>query len=187
MLVQNLIIKAVIMGLIDKVIKTVNIWLPDEQQENYEKGKQFEQYVANLFNHNYYTIKDWTRDNSDKRQGIYVESDRQPDFIIRFKSSNELFAVECKWRNNPYYSEKLDGLVVNWSSFDKINRYKKFEKEEGIPVFVVIGLGGEPLEPGKMFCLPLSEAKYPEMYLSVLYKYERPPKKPFFWRNGVLK
>lgn len=26
------------MGLIDKIVKTVDIWLPDPDQENYEKG-----------------------------------------------------------------------------------------------------------------------------------------------------
>lgn len=175
------------MGLIDKVMKTVDIWIPDERQEKYEKGKQFEQYVAQLFNKQYYVIEDWTRDNSDKRSGIYVESDKQPDFIIRYKPKEERFAVECKWRSNPYKSEKLDGLVVNWSNHEKIKQYQKFEKEESIPVFIVIGLGGEPGNPNKMFCLPLSEAKYPEMFLSVLYKYERPPKKAFFWRDNILK
>ena len=175
------------MGLIDKVIKTVDLWIPDERQEKYEKGKQFEQYIAKLFNPQYYAIKDWTRDNSDKRNGIYVESDKQPDFIIRFKIKEEIFAVECKWRSNPYRSEKVNGIVVNWASAEKIRQYQKFEKDEGIPVYIVIGLGGEPSNPDKMFCLPLSEAKYPEMFLSVLYKYERPPKKAFFWQNGVLR
>ncbi|EMJ99589.1 hypothetical protein LEP1GSC192_1760 [Leptospira sp. B5-022] len=38
-----------------------------------------------------------------------------------------------------------------------------------------------------MFCLPLSAAPYPELFPSILDKYERDPKKSFFWQNGTLR
>jgi hypothetical protein len=51
-----------------------------------------------------------------------------------------------------------------------------------IPVFIVIGLAGKPNNPEFVFCLPLEEAKYPELFPSILDKYEREPQdKPFFW------
>ena len=51
-----------------------------------------------------------------------------------------------------------------------------------IPVFIAIGLAGTPHNPSFMFCLPLEEAKYPELFRSILKKYQREPKnKPFFW------
>ena len=51
----------------------------------------------------------------------------------------------------------------------------------------MIGLGGDPERPNNLFCLPLSVAKYPEMYYSVIKKYERITNIPFTWENGHLK
>jgi hypothetical protein len=50
----------------------------------------------------------------------------------------------------------------------------------------VIGLGGDPDYPERMFCIPLAEAKYPTLYDSVFERFERDPEKPFFWKNGYL-
>jgi hypothetical protein len=38
-----------------------------------------------------------------------------------------------------------------------------------------------------MFCIPIEEVKYPELYPSVFEKFERNPDKRFFWKNGMLK
>jgi len=55
------------------------------------------------------------------------------------------------------------------------------------PFFVVAGLAGDCQKPKQMFCIPLKEAKWQELYPSVFMKFERrPPDKQFFWRNGVL-
>ncbi len=62
-----------------------------------------------------------------------------------------------------------------------------FSKKNKMPVFVVLGLGGKPKDPGQCFCIPLSIAKYPEIFPSILEKHERVPKnKKFFWKNGKL-
>ncbi|NMC27825.1 MAG: hypothetical protein GYA42_06715 [Syntrophomonadaceae bacterium] len=178
------------MGFMDKLLKTVDIWLPDEQQEQYGKGKAFEQYVAGLFNlkREYFAIHEWTRDNSEKREGIFVETDANPDFVIRYKPTNEMFAVECKWRANPVKSSKINDWVIRWSRPDQIRRYQEFARKKNIPVFVMIGLSGTPAHPDFTFCVPLEVAKYPEIFPSILDKYERiPPNKPFFWKNGMLK
>jgi hypothetical protein len=176
------------MGLINKLIKVVDIFL-EEENENYDKGVEFERYVAQIFGKqkDYFTIEEWTRDNSDKREGIKVESDKNPDFIIRYNPTGERFAIECKFRSQAYYNEKLRGNVVRWSIDWQIKRYNDFSYARRIPVFIVIGLGGTPTNPENMFCIPLEEAKYPEMYMSILKKYERQPGKTFFWKNGILK
>jgi len=38
-----------------------------------------------------------------------------------------------------------------------------------------------------MFCIPLEEAKLPALSPELFEKFERTPKKSFFWKNGVLK
>ena len=67
-----------------------------------------------------------------------------------------------------------------------MKRYQQFQKEKNMPVFIVIGVGGSPTSPTTMYCLPLNEAKYPELYKSYLEKYERSPVKLFFWKNNRL-
>ena len=179
------------MGFLDKLAKTLDLWLADEEAEdvNYQKGTDFEKYVAGLFTRrsDYFAISDWTRDNHDKSKGIYVESNTNPDLVIRYKPTNEKFAVECKYRSGFYRSQKINGPVVKWAAPDQIKRYNAYSRSNRIPVFVVVGVGGSPKKPATMFCIPLKDAKYPEIFPSVFEKYERDPGKTFFWRDGMLK
>ena len=179
------------MGFLDKLAKTLDLWLSDEEEEdvNYQKGTDFEKYVAGLFTRrsDYFAINDWTRDNHDKSKGIYVESNTNPDLVIRYKPTNEKFAVECKYRSGFYRSQKINGPVVKWAAPDQIKRYNAYSRSNRIPVFVVIGVGGSPKNPATMFCIPLKDAKYPEIFPSVFEKYVRDPGKTFFWRDGMLK
>ena len=99
----------------------------------------------------------------------------------KYKSKNEKFCIECKYRSKLYKGK------LNWSTHSQLNRYHKYAKENSMPFYVVIGLGGNPQYPERMFCIPLEEAKYPELYPSVFEKYERDPDNMFFWKNGILK
>jgi hypothetical protein len=171
------------MDFMKKLMKTVDLWIPDEKQINMDKGHEFENYIANLFKlkSDYFGIAEWTTDHSDKREGIKVESDSKPDFVIRYKPTNEVFAVECKWRAHPSYNKTIQDVVINWAEPYQIKNYQQFSRQMNIPVFIVIGLFGKPSYPEYMFCLPLEVARYSELFPSVLDKFERHPDKPFFW------
>jgi hypothetical protein len=178
------------MDFLGKIQKTVRVWMPDDIQESMDKGHEFEKYVAGLFKlkNDYFAIITWNTDHSDKRAGIRVESDSNPDFVIRYKPTNEHFAVECKWRAYSYYNQNIRDYVIKWAEAYQIKNYQQYSKQHGIPVFIVIGLAGRPSNPEMVFCLPLDVARYPEIFPSVLEKYERnPPDKPFFWRDRNLK
>jgi hypothetical protein len=54
------------------------------------------------------------------------------------------------------------------------------------PVFIVVGLSAESTFPDKMFCIPLKEARWTELFPSVYLKFEWPPGRMFFWKNGIL-
>jgi hypothetical protein len=177
------------MSLLNKLLQTIDIWLPTEDKINTDKGRDFETFIASIFasQKEYFVIEDWTKDIYDKRAGINVESNKNPDFIIRYKPSNERFAVECKFRSGMYKSDKINDYVVKWSYPDQIQRYNDFSKRNKMSVFIVIGLGKTPDNPEYCFCIPLSSAKYPEIFPSVLEKFERLPcDKKFFWKNGSL-
>ena len=149
--------------------------------DSVEKGDAFETYVVNLFSEEYFKISEWTSDIS-RKHNRFVESDCNPDLVMRYnyKNIDERFCIECKFRSNLYKGK------LSWSNHSQIERYKNYANEKDLPVFIVIGLGGYPDNPDRMFCIPLEEAKYPALYPSVFEKFERDAGKPFFYRDGML-
>ena len=69
----------------------------------------------------------------------------------------------------------------------QLGRYRTFAKDNKIPFFIVIGLGGKARKPKRMFCIPLEKAKFSELPIELLKEFERNPKKNFFWKSGSLK
>jgi len=119
--------------------------------EDVLKGREFEDYVLELFKlheKNGFVLKEW---QGDKVLGdICPESNRHPDFVFDYQGKG--FAVECKWR------EKLSSdLEKDLFSTDKMAIYKQFSTERNIPVFIVLGVGGEPSYPELLYNIPLSQ------------------------------
>lgn len=150
-----------------------------------QKGKLFEKYVIGLFDtDNHFSVADWTRDICE--DGICPESNCNPDIVMRYRKSGDKFALECKFRSRYYYSEKYHTQVIRWARPDQIENYLTYQKEQNVPVYVVIGVGNDILsgeKPKDLYCVPLNEIKhYPDVFLSFLQKYRRPDvEKKFFW------
>ena len=168
------------MGLLDTGIKVLKDIKMATSNDPFVVGQIFEEYVDDLFSKKYFVIVEKTHSTETNKQE-YIESSMNPDFVYRYKPTGELFAVECKYR-----SYLIDGKL-SWSNTKQLRRYREFQRERNIPVFIVIGLGGEDVSVfDEMFCIPLDEAKYPDLYPSVFIRYGRDPEKPFFWKNGTL-
>jgi hypothetical protein len=144
------------------------------------KGKRFEKFVIEKFNRKYFDIVEMTH-SWKTNQERYVESSLNPDFILRYNPTNEVFAVECKYRSKLNPEGMLDCCKPQ-----QLERYRKFAKERNIPVFLVIGFKGIDDAPDDMFVIPLEELKYPTLYPSVYRNYSKNPKTNFFWKNGKL-
>lgn len=181
------------MGLLTKMFGCVDVLLgaedspitPDKPEidlhaENYEKGVAFEKHVIGLFDPDYFALHDWTRDMSGKTDGYRIESDANPDLVMRYKPTDTLIAVECKFRSSLYRG------MLNWTTPRKLRGYQAYAKRTGITTFVVVGLGGTPSAPERMFCVPLAEAEYPRWYPCIFEKFERLPAKNLFWTGVTL-
>ncbi|MBW6492780.1 MAG: hypothetical protein K0B15_16470 [Lentimicrobium sp.] len=110
-------------------------------------GYEFEKFIVKKFNPKYFKIKNWAGDKYV--EGRYAETTPQPDLLMEFSMNGKsnLFAVECKWRKNESYKS------FEFATEAQLDRYKKFETKEGIPVFIVIGTGGEGGNPEHLlFC-----------------------------------
>lgn len=117
-----------------------------------DKGNAFEEFVAERFVINTcFTIKDW---HSFKGNGMYVEANTYPDLLMELKRNDGAyqFAVECKWRK-----DFQSGSILEWATSEQFLHYITFAHTKRIPVFVVIGVGGEPSAPNEVYVLPLQE------------------------------
>jgi len=141
------------------------------------RGVTFEGYVENLFNKQEWRIAE---SNAYRKLGRWVESYSNPDFVFIHRKTNKRIAVECKYKS---VSPKEDDRFF-WAYEDQIENYQNFSVKTGTPVFVVIGIGGRPKNPKKIFLAPLPLVKYPDVKMDYLQKFERDPQKPFSLNGG---
>jgi hypothetical protein len=177
-----------------RIINVLNITIkretnPHFNEEMYTKGKEFERFIGKILasQKSIFAIEHWANDIHTKHPDIHVESDSLPDFLVRHLSTGQKFFIECKYRSNILFNEKLKTDVVNWANFRIIKRYQSVSKKEGIPIYVVIGIKGTPEKPEHLFCLPLGKALYPDLMIDSLKKYSHiPVGKGFVFKDGTL-
>lgn len=153
---------------------------PDQTNESVKKGDEFERYVVDRFRDEFFSIVDWTTDMT-RKHNRFVESECNPDLVIRHRESNEIFCVECKYR-----SRLVNGDFA-WSYPDQMNRYFSFAQERQILFYVVLGLEGRPNSPAEVFCVPLEVAKNPKLPMHSIRKYYHDPREDFVWESGILR
>lgn len=142
---------------------------------NKKKGDDFEKFIVQKFNKKYFHIKEWAGDKYI--DGRYAQTTLHPDLLMEFHigERTDEFAVECKWKSN--ITEK--GIV--FASKEQYSRYKRFEVERKVPVFIAIGLGGKALMPEKLYIVPLRLLTSNFVFPGTLEKFEKNDKKGFFY------
>lgn len=144
---------------------------------NYDKknGDDFEKFVVRKFNKKYFKVKEWAGDKYV--DGIYADTTQQPDLRMEFqfrKKSNE-FSIECKWR------KKLPPEGLKFAYKKQFKRYKEYEQNQNIPVFIAIGIGGKGIRPEALFIIPLSELETNSIPYEVLMSYEKKIDSDFYF------
>ena len=157
---------------IKEPVKTVNKKpFPKKESEiltPQEKGKKFEDFVVRRFqSEKFYKLKEWRGDKY--LDGIYPESSTYPDLELEFslKDIKRRFAIECKYRSKSY-----DG-IVEFAEKRQLTTYKNFEKENKIPVYILLGFGGQPHNPSELFLIPIVDIYVPYMEYSQLKEYQK--------------
>jgi hypothetical protein len=145
-------------------------------KESIEKGRLFEEYVKNLFNQQNFRLKKWNK-SQIVPPDTYIGGLSNPDLELVFQRNKSYpFAVECKWQ------QKVYGEKIIWATRKQINFYEGFQRQNAMPVFIVIGIGGEPSSPLELFVTPLDNIKhFPEVRYQQLIRYERKPTRKFFF------
>lgn len=142
---------------------------------NKKNGNDFEKFIVQKFDKKYFHIKEWAGDKFVK--GIYADTTPQPDILLEFKFKQEIteFSVECKWRHNLYKGG------VELAKKEQLNRYKNFENNKKIPVFIAIGIGGKGKSPKQLFVVPLKKIDNNFIHIKELNKYEKKVGSEFFF------
>ncbi|MBL0330089.1 MAG: hypothetical protein IPP64_11890 [Bacteroidetes bacterium] len=121
-----------------------------EEEINRKKGFEFEKYIVEKFPKSYFKILVWRGDKGVN--GRYAESNAEPDIVFGFTHNGieKKIAVECKFRSYRFNN----ALDIGASQF---KRYKQFEVDQNIDVYVVFGVGGLPDNPIDLYLLKLSD------------------------------
>ena len=150
------------MSVIERVVKAA--WAEISKPETHVVGDEFEQYVRKyLFPKERYDLVRRTHDyNANKTD--FVESSKEPDYRFRSRRSGREFWVEAKYRS------QLHKGAVEWCKPYQLERYKAIDR--AVPVFVAIGLGGQPESPLHVYIVPLKDVRYTRLFPSFLRNYE---------------
>ncbi len=109
------------------------------------KGREFEDYVINLFdlpNNKKLTLKEWRGDKS--LPGVYPESNSAPDFV--FEYAGKPFAVECKWRS--HLSKDIEKELL---PPERMASFQQFSTDRRMPIYLLLGIGGLPNDPDSLY------------------------------------
>jgi hypothetical protein len=138
-------------------------------------GDEFEKYIVQKFDKKHFRIKEWAGDKYVN--GQYAETTLHPDIVFECERNGRSasFAVECKWRKKSYKDE------IEFSYPDQLERYRKFEREKKIPVFVAMGLGGKSSDPEHLYIVPLKKITSTNLSLDFLTPYEKDRAKNFYF------
>jgi hypothetical protein len=117
-----------------------------------EKGDTFEKYVVSRLDKQNFDLLEWQGDKY--YNGAYPRRNLNPDIVVALRNKKVQIALECKWRSK-FYHDKIE-----WASSEQLQRYREYEGKYRVPVFIVIGIGGEPIKPEEVYVVPLSRMKF---------------------------
>jgi hypothetical protein len=162
---------------------SVNIYPQSSEtfSESLRKGYHFELYIRELFGERNFKVLDWRNTIVTANQQLPRSYFLLPDLELLFVRNNRYrFAVECKWRK-----EFFQG---NWEAADRIEIYKKYQREQNIMVFIAIGIGGQPSKPAKLFVTPLDHISHStKIEERDLIEFKRRPTQRFFYDTVQLR
>ena len=167
------------MGLFSKVTKLG--WDDINTPESFKKGEAFQDYIRkHLFTKDKFDMLHKTHAYAINKKDFAIEDSIEPDFKFRVKKTGKAFWVEAKYRST-YYK----GDMVDCCKPPQLTRYKEKEIDEKLPVYITLGLGGEPDSPDQVFLIPVEDIKGPKLFRSFLEKnhYEVPKHKPIDYKH----
>jgi hypothetical protein len=145
---------------------------------SFKTGERFENYIRKkLFTDRYYEQLQRTYGYNVKTKNFVHSSN--PDFKFRDRRKSKIFYAEAKYRKSFYKGQ------LTWCTDDQLEHYQRCNRE--FPVFIILGVGGEPWQPAFVALIPLHKVNFTSIYLSLAEKYQvrnrRPVLSKTLWRR----
>ncbi|HUX59545.1 MAG TPA: hypothetical protein VMV77_21410 [Bacteroidales bacterium] len=153
------------MGIFDSFKKAARTFVEDiNTPESFKKGQKFEDFTREvIFSVDRYKLIKKTHDY--KQNSIdFVQDSLEPDFKFECKDTGKQFYVESKFRTW-FYQGKIE-----FCKNDQFKRLQEINKKE--PVFILIGLDGEPKDPEYVLLIPMSDIKSNSLSEEFLENYD---------------
>jgi len=135
-----------------------------ERDALYRVGNEFEDYVKGMYSPDRFEITHRTPTNDDTG-GSFVGSMMLPDLCFRERSTGREFWVECKYR-----SQADEHGLIEWCTEEQLHRYKRTRFNSRSPVFVMIGIGGGPDSPNRVYCLNIDRINFTTLFYGTYCK-----------------
>ncbi len=129
-----------------------------------EKGAAFEAYVIRCFNNRDFRLIEWRSDKYLQDWGGPLSSE-WPDLVMEHTPSGRRFAIECKYR------KAARNGMISWARRKQLDNYAQYEKREGLPVYVALGIGGSPASPRTLHLVRLHHIMARAVHVSYLERY----------------
>jgi len=162
----------------EKPVERVKIERDRTIQTNLKKSLKFQKCVGALFPEEQFELLETTQ----REDGSPIpESVRKLDYHFRDKNTGKAFWVECRFRQ--HLTDRND---LQWTTEKQLASYKELRAEKKEPIYIVVGLGGFPSQPGEMFAFPVSKAVHPHIPEKIFRTRQREPTKLFELTGGNL-
>ena len=131
--------------------------------DTFKKGDEFEEYVQKvLFPNSNFILLQQTHDYIANKNR-YIESSKEPDFKFRSRIEGKDFFVEAKYRSG------FHNGVIDWCKPFQLRRYQIMDNI--IPVYIAMGIGGQPKEPYQISLIPMKHIRFCRLYPAFLTKF----------------
>lgn len=134
---------------------------------NTEQSFAFEQFMTGKLNDYDYKLVEWRSEKFYGRRNQHVPGKPVLEFERKKSNNSErIFYIECR-----YFDEYRDNLV-HLGRKRKIHQFKHYSSTTNKPVFVAIGVGGQPSDPENLYLIPVENIHYEIINLKDIAHYK---------------
>lgn len=125
-----------------------------------QSNRIFEAYIADKFNREEYRLMHWRRDKKTEKTSEKL----LPTLTFQLVENSSIqFSIECQY--SPSFSSTNAIAILP----QQVDVYYTYQKENNRIVFVILGVGGTPEKPERLYVVPLNDIPREQEYLPASY------------------
>ncbi|MBL7697769.1 MAG: hypothetical protein JNK79_06405 [Chitinophagaceae bacterium] len=122
----------------------------------------FEAHIADKFDREEYRLVHWRRDRKSKKNVPHETFQPALSFQLADNSSIQ-FSIECQYAPGFTNTNAIEIFP------DQVEKYYAYQQQNNRVVFVILGVGGSPEKPERIYVVPLNDIPRKQEYLPASY------------------